>query len=199
MLTRRPPIDISDERDQVTDPSQLALLAEPARYAIYSSVAWGHEKSIREIAERLGLKPSSLYRHIDALVDAGLFEEAGSVETGRRPARLFRARRILKYDPERPGNAEALSQVVERGMRHGAAGFRRVAESGTAVARGDQRNMHFTAPTGWLEPADLARANALIDELRELIQESEPNPGTRLFEVTLTLAERTPAAHPVEE
>jgi hypothetical protein len=47
--------------------------------------------SIRQIGDELGRKAASLYRHIEALVDAGLIHETGSQISGGRDATTYAA------------------------------------------------------------------------------------------------------------
>ena len=184
-------IDQVDSRDQtVRSVAHLEAIAEPNRYAVYQAVAWAGVSTIREIAETLGRKPASLYRHVARLVGAGLLIEVDEVKTGRRPATRYRARPKLKYDPDDPANARALAQIVERGCRQAAGGFRAAVESQKAITSGPDRDTHFTPPSGWLTPSELARANSLIEELRTLVLGAPRRPGTRLIDLTVTMSPR---------
>ncbi len=178
--------DIShSSQADVSSSDQLEVLAEPTRYAIYSAVAWGGAQTIREISQRLAMKPASLYRHIEQLCDAELLIAAGEIETSRRPAKVYRARRALRYVPENPEAVSALCKVVDRAAGHAAAGFRRSAENGQAVTTGRNRDTHMGVQSGWLSKQERQRANQLIDELRELLMQGERRAGAQLVQTAV--------------
>lgn len=61
------------ETYRVTDLEQVRLLADPLKLRIIQSFAEG-PKTTRDVASQLGENLTRLYRHVDALLDAGLIE-----------------------------------------------------------------------------------------------------------------------------
>jgi DNA-binding transcriptional ArsR family regulator len=61
------------ETYRVTDLEQVRLLADPLKLRIIQSFAEG-PRTTRDVANQLGENLTRLYRHVDALLDAGLIE-----------------------------------------------------------------------------------------------------------------------------
>ena len=78
------------ETYRVTDLEQVRLLADPLKHRIILSFAEG-PKTTRELAEQLGENLTRLYRHVDALLDAGLIEITAEQQKRGTVERTFRA------------------------------------------------------------------------------------------------------------
>ena len=85
----------------ISDLDQVRLLSDPLKLRLLQAFAAG-EKTTKQVAAELGESVTKLYRHVDALHDAGLLEviretpKRGTVErTFRAVARRFEADRAL--------------------------------------------------------------------------------------------------------
>ena len=77
--------------------------------------------------------------------------------------------------------------MVDRAASHAANGFRRSAETGRAVAVGLNRDTHLGVQSGWLTKPERKRANQLINELRELLMNSDRREKTELVHLTVLM------------
>ncbi len=176
---------------QITDVEAFRILSDPTRFAIYSALAWGGgEMTIREVAGRIGRRAGSLYRHFEALVDAGLLRVVGEIPTARRPAKVFRAAANPRfvYQRDRPEAIEALNRMVQSAARHAADGFARSTRCGKATTRGPARDTHAGVQNGWLNPLELQKLNELLTQARDLLIGGEPGPGKQLIELTFLMS-----------
>lgn len=78
------------ETYRVTDLEQVRLLADPLKLRIIQCFAEG-PKTTREVADQLGENLTRLYRHVDALLDAGLIEITAERQKRGAIERTFRA------------------------------------------------------------------------------------------------------------
>ena len=78
------------ETYHVTDLEQVRLLADPLKLRIIQSFAEA-PKTTRDVASQLGENLPRLYRHVDALLDAGLIEIVAERQKRGTVERTFRA------------------------------------------------------------------------------------------------------------
>jgi DNA-binding transcriptional ArsR family regulator len=78
------------ETYRVTNLEQVRLLADPLKLRIIRSFAEG-PKTTREVADQLGENLTRLYRHVDALFDAGLIEITSERKKRGTVERTFQA------------------------------------------------------------------------------------------------------------
>lgn len=78
------------ETYRVTDLEQVRLLADPLKLRIIQAFAEG-PKTTRDVADQLGENLTRLYRHVDALLDAGLIEITAEQQKRGTVERTFRA------------------------------------------------------------------------------------------------------------
>jgi DNA-binding transcriptional ArsR family regulator len=145
--------------------------------------------SIAEMARQLGRTPSSLYRHLAFLVDAGLVREVGTRTSGGRDAVTYAAasETFALVTPKRQGAAmEALCRYLERMAAHAgreaAEATRDRARAGDLIGPHDQGS---TSMAGWLDEAQRKRLIGLLFEMDEIFQGARRRPGTRLMAATM--------------
>ncbi len=184
---------------EITDAATINALADPTRFAILSAIAWGGARTIRDVAERIGRRPGSLYRHFDVLESLGLISRAGTVETARRDARLYEADKDLRfvYDAKNPDVTEAINNLVASAARNAARSFARAATS-NPVTRGPLRDTLMVTKSGWLTDDELATYNRKLDELRDFLMSCERRPGTRLIHTTTIVSPGASRAAPMD-
>lgn len=78
------------ETYRVTDLEQVRLLADPLKLRIIQSLAES-PKTTRDVASQLGENLTRLYRHVDALLDAGLIEITSERKKRGTVERTFQA------------------------------------------------------------------------------------------------------------
>lgn len=103
----------------VATPEQREVLASPLRLEIFGHFPEGEPLSVRELALRMGRAPSSLYYHVDRLVDVGLLREAGEQPRGTRTEALYETvRSALRLEPDgSAGTRNALLRTMGAAFR----------------------------------------------------------------------------------
>lgn len=152
------------ETYRVNDLEQVRLLADPLKLKIIQSLAEG-PKTTRELADLLGENQTRLYRHVDALLDAGLIEivserkKRGTVErTFKAIAQRFEVDQALFA--ENAGD-EAVRELIRAGEN----------ELVAALAAGDGNfeplcmRLHFRA-----SPEQLRQLRAALEDWLESAQ-----------------------------
>jgi DNA-binding MarR family transcriptional regulator len=177
---------------------QFAAMASPVRDQIMNVVAnlttWNKDGtaegvSIRQIGEQLGRKPASLYRHIEALVDAGLINETGSQASGGRDATTYAApgAHIVLIAPTEEGpTMDAMCEYILSVASN--AGRESAAAALDRATRANEIGPHDTggvAIRGWLDEDQRAHLRRLQKEINKVFAESKRRPGTRLMAATM--------------
>ena len=186
-----------DTRPQlIQDPAQLEALAEPTRFAIFETLQLG-PASIREIAERLDRPPGSLYRHMALLEALELVKRVEQVPTERRAAWVYASFHPFPALSYQPGNDDAnrgLIKVVEALTQRATRELGEAVMNGTARTQGPQRNALASQFQGWLDQAELARVNELLEELTVLLRNGTRRADTEL--ISLATVMRPPRTGP---
>jgi predicted ArsR family transcriptional regulator len=104
---------------RISDLEQVRLLTDPLKLRLIQEFAEG-PRTVGAVAEALGENVTKLYRHVDALLDAGLIEvtrerkKRGTVErTFRAVARRFEVEHSLFADSG--GGHEAIRELLRGG------------------------------------------------------------------------------------
>lgn len=158
----------------ILDPVQLRCLASSARMDIVDHLAGRGALSISELARALARQPSSLYHHLEKLLEAGLVVEAGSRVTNRRTERLYAtpSRRMrLQRALADPANAAVMQDIVQSLARQAQRDFSNGRVSAEARVDGADRNLGFFRLVARPDAVALARINALLDEIGEIMWE----------------------------
>lgn len=141
--------------------------------------------SIREIAEQLGRKPGSLYRHIEELVEVGLIREASTQASGGRDAQSYSAvGEVMELvTPGGTGPAlDALCRYLERTAAHAG---KESAAATRARAQGEPAENGSVSMFGWLDNAQRAKLRGLMAEVAEVFSRAERREGTKLIAATV--------------
>lgn len=160
----------------ILEPDQLAALTSPRRHDIADRLAASGPMSIRELAAQIGAKPSALYHHINRMLEVGLVVEAGSRVVRRKreqlyatPAPRMRMARALAQDQHR----DVMSEIVASLTRQMSRDFGTGSRAATRSVEGEGRNLGFFRLVGRPTPAQLARINACLLEVAEILWQSD--------------------------
>lgn len=168
---------------QITDPDQLRTLVSTVRSDIMDQVAAFGPLSVREIGELTGTAPSSLYHHVQQLVAAGLLLEAGERHTAKKPEQLYDtpAPRMRMLDAlQDPANQGVLNALVDALCKQANRDFVRGFEAPHRQTTGPERNVRFAHLVCRPDAKTLARINAHLDAVTELIAQSAGGSGERI-------------------
>lgn len=174
-----------DESDVywITDPAQFECLMSARRLDIVDQLANAGALSVREIASMLAVKPSSLYHHIELLLDAGLIEEAGERTVKRRKERLYRTpARAMRYGLllNDPAAREIYGRLGEVQARQTARDLAEGVASKNVVGEGAARNLRVFRLVGAPGREAMARINFHLEALADLFWQSAGQQNPRI-------------------
>lgn len=162
---------------------QLQALAAPVRHDILDRLIALGPLSATEIAGALGRAPTALYHHLRQLEAVGLITarkaDGAPAEPGR-PGLRYAAVGPLLFATEAgrdPANRQLIARLVRAASVQAARDFEGALAAEARVDTGSGRNQRFFRAVARPSPERLARINALLDELTELVSEPDPQPG----------------------
>lgn len=181
MPFKRPP------DDQTIDcPDQIRALCSPMRHEIHQVVLSQGEASVREIAEQMGRKPVSLYRHIDQLVEVGLLIDIGTKSTARRDAKVYTTKlEFMRYSPRRPEMLKALGEFARASLKDTGSKVSKAIESGESVLPIPLRDLFIGSPAGWLDDDELTELNEHVDAIIGLLANKPRKPGSKRMVISM--------------
>lgn len=182
------PIKRPSDDQNIDCPDQIRALCSPMRHEIHQVVLTQGKASIREVAEQMGRKPASLYRHIDQLVQVGLLTEEGTKSTARRDAKVYSTKlEYIRYRPRRPEMLEALSEFVRASLKDTGNKAAKSFLSGNAVLPGPLRDTTVGSPAGWLNDDELGELNEHIQAIYDLMANKPRKPDSKRMVISVGL------------
>jgi len=171
---------------------QIDALKSKLRAQIVDLIFNAGEMTAAEIGAELDQKQTTLYRHLDLLVEVGLLIEGEPARAGKALARVFKApARTLKYqDVEKapPQMRRAVGDLMAYELRLAAKETASAYAEGECTTRVPSAQLNYASVTGWLSAKERARVNELLTEIRTIVQASSHAPGKSLQ--TITFASR---------
>ncbi len=174
----------------ISDSEDMWVLASPIRMEVLNAACALEECSAGEIAVFTGRSRTSIYPHIEQLVEAGLMFEGDVRLAGKRYEQLYhpvaRTIRILHNlsDPDVVAYHQAFGKSV---CRMAARVYTKAMTNPKAVVRGPLRDTYIGIVSTWLDDESLEEVNRLIDQIWLICESSKPGEGKRRvnFEVML--------------
>lgn len=155
---------------------QLHAMASARRQDIVDRLAATGPLSVRELAAQLGARPPALYHHLERLLDVGLIVEAGSRTVRRKRETLYAtpASRMRMARALAEGKQQALMErIVASLSRQMDRDFRAGGRSPARRAEGAGRNYGFFRLMGRPDADGMARINACLAEVAEILWQAE--------------------------
>ncbi len=156
----------------VIKPDQLQCLTSPIRGDIIDHLVGRGPMAIKQIAASLGRQPSSIYYHIEKLLEVGLIEEAGRQVVNRRTEILYKTpgkKMRVKKALANPDNRDVITQTVFGLLRQSQRDFERGYERSSMKIDGDDRNMGFFRLVNRPSPESLAEINGYLERIAEIL------------------------------
>ncbi|MEX0877014.1 MAG: helix-turn-helix domain-containing protein [Phycisphaerales bacterium] len=175
----------------IYDADKMWVLASPIRVDVLNAVCALEECSVADIAAFTGRSRTSLYPHIEQLLNAGLILESDQRLAGKRYEQLYRpvARTVAtKHNSKDPDNVayhQAYGNAVGRLM---ARLHERATARPEAAVRGPSRDTYAGILSAWVDDESLAEVNELVDRLWEICRQTHPGEDKRLINVGIVLA-----------
>jgi len=164
----------------ISRPEHLKALASPIRHDIVDRLAAMGPLSVRDLARVLGRKPTAIYRHLVTLEKLGLVRATATSGARGRPAMVYRtvaplAR--LARPPRIKGNRAPMVKIANAMARQAAREYAGAFQAEMGIGDGPKRNHAFFELITSPSPKKLARINALLDDLAQLMWTPDENPG----------------------
>ncbi len=170
---------------------KMWVLASPIRVEVLNAICALGECSAAQVAEFTGRSRTSLYPHLEKLLEAKLVIEGDVRLAGKRYEQLYRpiARTVAtKHNSKDPDNIayhQAYGNAVGRLMA-------RLHESATAdpdaIVRGPQRDTNAGISSAWVDDESLEEINNLVERIWEICRTSRPSEDARLVNIGVMLA-----------
>jgi len=178
VLTGSPDSAADDRPDTywIERPEQVEALTSMRRHDIADRLAASGPMSIKELADQIGVQPSALYHHIKIMLEVGLVIEAGTRIVRRKREQLYAApgKRMRLIRALASGDQqERMDEVVAAMTRQMDRDFRLGGQSPARRAEGNDRNYGFFRLLGRPGPEQLARINARLSEIAEILWEND--------------------------
>jgi DNA-binding transcriptional ArsR family regulator len=177
----------------LTDLDQVRVLADPLRVRILESLCL-EELTTKQVAEKLGEKPTRLYHHVEALEKVGLIrltrtqQNRGTVEKYfRSVARTFRADSGLFSTEGDPGKADTLVEMVNSMMTRTTGELEQLLRAGYDISSGEEALVSFTEVRADDDAAEKIRKKlmAAMKDIEALCCDEAPREGLRRYRFNL--------------
>lgn len=181
---------VKQEVYYITRPEQHTLLTSTRLQPIGDLLSVKGPLSVKEIAAALGLRPSSLYHHINKAVNVGLIVEAGRRVVNRRKEILYDTPAVkmrFGFSVADKKLRELWRKIQTAHSRQSDRDFTKALTEAEIVDDGPQRNLRTFRLVGAPDPDALAQINKKIEEIGELMWQSagQDNP---LIAITCVVA-----------
>lgn len=164
----------------VTDQEQMHALISPARVEIVSALEQLGRASVREIAHRVGRRPSSLYYHLELMQGVELLQEVESRHSIGRPEvvyELVAKRLVLRGDPSQPGTIEAVIHAASSVLRMCDREVKTAIEKGRHVGGNRMSATRSRARLSRDQVMEIFDHVKRIEEIMRTTPETEPGQG----------------------
>jgi DNA-binding transcriptional ArsR family regulator len=168
----------------ITRKDQLEGLANAVRLDIVDQLVAMGPMSIKDLSASLGRRPTAIYHHLELLESLELVRKTVVPGKRGRPGSLYQAAgRLMRAAraPTKPENRAIVAKIAEVVAMQAAKDYK----AGFAVdgwqLEGPGRNHWQFRSISRPSPERLAKINALMDRLGELIWTPDPSPGKQLI------------------
>jgi predicted ArsR family transcriptional regulator len=171
-------------------PEQLKVISFGPRRDIVALLANDAGLSARDLADRLRRPVTSLYRHLDLLVQSGLIGQTGSRAGTKRPEALYALTFSIftKDEASRsPEGRAALSQAAARYASATARKFARAVENGTARMEGELANTMFRFTDLQLDAEGLTEFHRRLNDFMQSVRELRVRRPESLETISMTI------------
>jgi DNA-binding transcriptional ArsR family regulator len=172
----------------IAKPDATRVLASATRQEIVDALSSAGPCSVVRLATLLGRRPDALYFHLRALERVGLVRqqpEPGSDGNGGAIYELPGS--AVRLDYAAAPRAD-LARVVRHALKLSLREFERECLAERPIGQGGGRTLWGGRVMGWVNKAELARINALIEELHSVLRKGRPGPNRRAISLGFLLA-----------
>ncbi len=185
------PEDTFPRTHTITDPDTMWVLSSPARREVLRAACALGRCSVSEIAELTGRSRTSLYPHVEQLVEHKLLLDDGTRPSGKRQEQLYKPIAQLiktRHDPDKPDVVKYHIAYGKAVCRHIARLFEHAISRRDCKTRGPHRDTMCSSRTVWVDNAELEEINELLGRLHEICLRNRPGEGKRLIQIGMVIA-----------
>ena len=179
------PRSVRHEAVLASKPAALRALASTTRQQIVDVLASTGAGTVARLGELLCRPPDALYFHLRVLERAGLVISRPS--TGRGGVVYSIPGGAVRLDYELASRA-GVARVVRHALALALREFERECLASRPIGRGSKRVLWAGRVMGWVSAKQLARVNALLAELHEILSRGRPGRGRRAMSLGFSLA-----------
>ncbi|QDU83840.1 hypothetical protein Pla163_09410 [Planctomycetes bacterium Pla163] len=181
----------SSKEIRVDASRQVRALASPLRQRFVDVLTSEGPCSVRDVAERLGKPPATLYYHLRLLEDAGIVRTVGERATGKRPEMLYEAI-STRFRVDNASGDRAWQNELERYVRVHLRDVERAIAAQVedpSYSRDDPAPlMHFRAVQLRLNEQDRRELAARVEALTAFLIEADGRAGVDEVPLSFALA-----------
>lgn len=181
-------VETVEQFEAMSSPIRAQIITVVASLVTASDEGGVRGVSAREIARQVGRRRSSIYRHLDAMVEAGLLETVGSQSSGGRDASMYAVpgEVVMLVPPQGAGpELDAMCAYIESVAKNAGRETARATEDRVLGRFGVGPNDTGGATLrGWLTPEQRGEFRELMQRMNDLFVDTPRRPGTRLMAAT---------------
>ncbi|MEM9066559.1 MAG: helix-turn-helix domain-containing protein [Planctomycetota bacterium] len=173
----------------LTEPAQLRALTSPTRMRVFQAVQEIGPCGAAQIADRVGMKPASVYYHVHALAQAGLIEVAQG-EEGQRTVLYRSVAKSVKVAPKAGDTEylEALADLASAGLREADRSQRRALHDPEITLSGAEQERLFLQVTSRLTRKHLRELNRRLIQLMLDAEDSDTPTTDRRYTIVIAMS-----------
>ncbi|MFK7758898.1 MAG: hypothetical protein AB8C13_03000 [Phycisphaerales bacterium] len=179
----------------VEDTQTMQVLASPVRWEILDAVSALGECSAAQIAEFTARARTSLYPHIQQLVESELIYETTTRLMGKRYEQLYKPKATMigtRFNQNDPDNLDYHNTYANALARMLARKHKRASTLPDVNPRTQSRNHHCGGHSVWVDEQQLEQLNTMIDDIWKFCEQSRPGKNKQLMHLGLFLSRHTP-------
>ena len=168
---------------------QLENLTSPIRLAIVQRLEIDKEATALDLARRMGRPVTSLYHHLKQLQEVGVLRVVAERKGARRPEAVYAmvAGYLSSAEAVRtPQGKKTYARAALRVAEAGARAFSAAVANGEPKFDGERRNAMVRYFVLRADRAKLARVNALLDELEDVLTQGSEDGDEIMLTILLS-------------
>lgn len=171
----------------IAKPAATRALASATRQEIVDALSSAGPCTVVRLASLLGRRPDALYFHLRALERVGLIRQQDASEQESNGAVYELPGATVRLDYTAAPRTD-LARVVRHALKLSLREFERECLANRSIGEDGSRTLWGGRVMGWVNAAELARINALIEELHSVLRKGRPGPNRRAISVGFLLA-----------
>jgi DNA-binding transcriptional ArsR family regulator len=172
----------------IAKPAAARALASATRQEIVDALSSAGPCTVVRLAALLGRRPDALYFHLRALERVGLVRQQAVPDSDTNGGAVYELPgSAVQLDYSAAPRAD-LARVVRHALNLSLREFERECLADRSIGKDGSRTLWGGRVMGWVNKAELARINALIEELHSVLRKGRPGVNRRAISLGFLLA-----------